>query len=75
VNTVSDVWVLQNAGKLLPEGFSGSTLFLGGNYWFFLTTLLVAQGISIEWRDKVALDWNECRRKRSWLNLRHCPGV
>jgi hypothetical protein len=42
----------------------------------FLTMLLVAQGISIEWRDdKLALDWKECRRKRSWLNLRHCPGV
>jgi len=57
VNTVSDVRVLQNAGNLLPEGFSGSSFFHGRSYRFFLTTLLVAQGISIEWRDdKLALD-------------------
>jgi len=35
VNTVSDVRVLQNAGNLLPEGFSGNTLFHGGSYGFF----------------------------------------
>ena len=35
VNTLSDVRVLQNAGNLLPEGFSGGTLFHGGSYRFF----------------------------------------
>jgi hypothetical protein len=75
MNTVSDVRVLQNAGNLLTEGFSGSTCSMAV-FTGFLTTLLVTQGISIEWRDdKLVLDWKERRRKRSWLNIRHCPGV